>query len=76
MKNLVLFHYHKVKGARIKQIYLIATDVEIKVGNTVGYELYFYPEGNKSNTVITKKEAETILSGGEVKIYNADLYPI
>ena len=76
MKNLVLFHYHKVKGARVKQVYLIATDIEIKVDNTIGYELYFYPEGTKSNSVITKKDAETILSGDEVKINNADLYPL
>jgi len=76
MKNLVLFHYHKVKGSRVKQVYLIATDNEIKVGNTTGYELYFYPESNKSNSVITKKDAETILSGDEVKAHNADLYPL
>jgi len=76
MKNLVLFHYHKVKGARVKQVYLIATENEIKVGNTTGYELYFYPEGNKSNSVITKKDADIILSGDEVKAHNADLYPL
>ncbi len=76
MKNLVLFHYHKVKGARLKQVYFINTENEIKVDNTTGYELYFYPEGNKSNTVITKKDAENILNNGEVNIYNADLYPL
>lgn len=76
MKNLVLFHYHKVKGPRIKQVYFINTENEIKVGNTTGYQLYFYPEGNISNSVITKKDAELIFLGDEIKIYNADLYPL
>lgn len=76
MTNLLLFHYNLNKGKRIKQVYFIGDEaININGTNEEGRELFLYPEGNKSNEVISMSDLKTLFSGiPEVQTNRADIY--
>lgn len=77
---ILLYNYAKrnKKGnitGYIKQVYAVNFDEKVIIGgmSETGYTLLFYPEGNRSNSVITEKTIETLRKIGE---YDTDEYSI
>lgn len=82
---LVLYKYKlrnkkgQLNGNHSKQVYSV--DIygdEIKIGGAgeLGKRLYFWPEGNLANTVMTNKTIAEVMIGHEIETEHFTIYKI